>query len=78
MDDYRRSDGKAEEDDYELNVPPEVAVILPLYMASQLYKDDDNGIATSYRNEFEVAFERLSLPAVLSSSEKFTSESGWI
>lgn len=65
-------------DDYELNVPPEVAVILPLYMASQLYKDDDNGIATSYRNEFEVAFERLSLPAVLSSSEKFTSESGWI
>lgn len=65
-------------DDYELNVPPEVAVILPLYMASQLYKDDDNGIATSYRNEFEVAFERLSLPAILSSSEKFISESGWI
>ena len=66
------------EDDHELKVAPEVAAILPLYMASQLYKEDDNGIATSYRNEFEVAFERLQSPAVLSSSEKFTSESGWI
>lgn len=66
------------QDDYELKVAPEVAAILPLYMASQLYKEDDNGIATSYRNEFEVAFERLQTPAYLSSSEKFTSGSGWI
>ena len=48
------------EDDYVLPLPPDVSAILPLYMASQLYKDDDNGIATSLRNEFEVAFERLS------------------
>ena len=47
-------------------------------MASQLYKDDDNGIATSYRNEFEVAFERLKANNVSPSAEKFTSESGWI
>ena len=65
-------------DDYELNVAPEIAVILPLYMASQLYKDDDNGVATAYRNEFEVAFERLQLPAKLASSEKFVNKSGWI
>lgn len=65
-------------DEYELNVAPEVAVILPLYMASQLYKDDDNGIATAYRNEFEVAFERLQRPTQLASSEKFSSKSGWI
>ena len=66
------------EDDYELPIDPEVYALLPLYMASQLYKDDDNGIATAYRNEFEVGFERLVNSANLSAYEKFTSESGWI
>jgi hypothetical protein len=47
-------------------------------MASQLYKDDDNGIATAYRNEFEVAFERLKDSAKTPSAERLTSESGWI
>lgn len=65
-------------DDTELSIDPEVAAIVPLYMASQLYKDDDNGIATSYRNEFEVAFDRLKDSNKAPSAEKFTSESGWI
>lgn len=65
-------------DEYELPIDPEVAVLLPLYMASQLYKDDDNGIATTYRNEFEVAFERLSDAVGAPVAEQFTSESGWI
>ena len=68
----------ATEDDYELPLAPEVVVLLPLYMASQLYKDDDNGIATSYRNEFEVAFERLSNGGSVPIREQFVSESGWI
>lgn len=66
------------EDDYELPLDPEVIALLPLYMASQLYKDDDNGIATTYRNEFEVAFERLKNSANRSSKKEFTSISGWI
>ena len=66
------------EDDYELPLDPEVYAILPLYMASQLYKDDDAGIATTYRNETEVAFDRLVNSANLSAYEKFTSTSGWI
>lgn len=65
-------------DDTVLSIDPEVAALMPLYMASQLYKDDDNGIATSYRNEFEVAFERLRDANKAPSAEKFTSESGWI
>ena len=65
-------------DEYELSLDPEVYALLPLYMASQLYKDDDNGIATAYRNEFEVGFERLVNSANLSAYEQFTSESGWI
>jgi len=64
--------------DTELPIDPEVYALLPLYMASQLYKDDDNGIATSYRNEFEVGFDRLVNSANLSAYEKFTSESGWV
>ena len=65
-------------DDAELTLDPEVAALLPLYMASQLYKDDDIGIATIYRNEFEVAFERLTKQVSAPSSEKFRSVSGWI
>ena len=65
-------------DDEELSLDPEVAALLPLYMASQLYKDDDVGIATIYRNEFEVAFERLTKAVSAPSSEKFVSVSGWI
>jgi hypothetical protein len=66
------------EDDYVLDIDKEVADLLPLYIASQLYKDDDNGIATSYRNEFEVGFERLINSANLSAYEEWTSESGWV
>lgn len=66
------------EDDYELPLDPEVVPLMSLYMASQLYKDDDNGIATSYRNEFEIAFERLRNSTNRSTKEEFTSESGWI
>jgi len=66
------------EDTYELPIDPEVYALLPLYMASELYKDDDLGIATSYRNEMEVGFERLVNSANLSAFEEFTSDSGWI
>lgn len=65
-------------DEEVLSLDPEVEALLPLYMASQLYKDDDAGISTVYRNEFEVAFERLKDSVSAPSSEKFTSESGWI
>lgn len=65
------------EDEYELVLDPEVAALLPMYMASQLYKDDDNAIATVYRNEFEVAFERLTQYAEVPKKEEFVSDSGW-
>ena len=66
------------EDDYDLPLDPEVATLLPLYMASQLYKDDDNSIATVYRNEFEVAFDRLSNGTMMQRKEEFVSETGWV
>ena len=65
-------------DDEVLSLAPEIEAILPLYMASQLYKDDDAGIATTYRNEFEVARTELDKDVGAPSSEHFTSVSGWI
>ena len=64
------------EDEYEMALDPEVIVLLPLYMAAELYKDDDNGIATTYRNEFEVGLESLINTSNYSGKEEFESE--WV
>lgn len=65
-------------DDYNLPLSDDVCVLLPLYMASQIYKDDDNSIATIYRNEFEVARAELANRTNGVVSEEFTSVTGWI
>lgn len=47
--------GAAMPDEAEVLMADGAEVLIPLYIASQLYKDDDAGIATQYRNEFEAA-----------------------
>ncbi len=66
-------------DDTELSLHPEVAALMPLYMASQIYKDDDIGQAVQFRNEFEVGREALMMNAARqkTGTESFTSASGW-
>lgn len=67
-------------EDYELPLYPELAALLPLYMASQLYKDDEVSIAAQYRNEFEVGREALQSAAGRRGgmgTEKWRSVSGW-
>lgn len=66
------------EDTYELPIDKEVAVLLPLYMASQLYKDDDVEVSTAYREEFNIAFDALVNKQSTPTAEYFESESGWI
>lgn len=68
------------EDTKELSLHPEVAAIIPLYMASQLYKDDDIGQAVQYRNEFEVARGILVENSLKQQGGKdsFVSETGWV
>lgn len=46
-------------DDAEIPLEADACVLIPLYIASQLYKDDDNSLATIYRNEFETGLESL-------------------
>ena len=43
----------------EIELPEDACVLIPLYIASQLYKDDDIAQATAYRNEFEVGLQDL-------------------
>lgn len=44
---------------HKLEIPEDACVLIPLYIASQLYKDDDISQATAYRNEFEVGLQDL-------------------
>lgn len=64
-------------DGEELLVEQQAAVILPLYMASQLYKDDDGALAAAYRNEFEAARAALRPASVGVRAESWASLDGW-
>lgn len=64
-------------DNYEIPLDDDVVVLLPLYIASQLYKDDDISIATIYRNEFEAARAELRSRMTGTQRDTFVSKSGW-
>jgi len=64
-------------DDYELPLDPEVAVLIPLYIASQLYKDDDISQSVQFRNEFETAREELRGAVTPVVQTEFVSKRGW-
>lgn len=49
----------ATEDDENLEMPEEAAVLIPLYIAAELYKDDELSTATVLRNEFEDGLTKL-------------------
>lgn len=46
-------------DETEIDLPHEAAVLIPLYLAAELYKEDDLSMATVFRNEFEDGLEKL-------------------
>lgn len=59
---YRAYPGKitlATPDEEVLDLPREGAELLPLYLGSQVYRDDDIQLATQLRNEFEDGLSRL-------------------
>lgn len=65
------------EGETDMQIDPDVASLVPLYMASQLYKDDDNAIATVYRNEFEVGRELLKRERNSGGTGRFRCTTGW-
>ena len=74
---YPQSITKLTTGETELALDPEVAAIIPLYMASQLYKEDDFAMATMWRNEFEAARELLFANAPAPSIEITHTYEGW-
>ena len=61
----------------DMQLDPDVATLIPLYMASELYKDDDIAVATQYRNEFEAGLEDLLKLRAGGATGEFVSETGW-
>lgn len=76
---------KYTEDDAEIDLHPEEANMIALYMAGQLYKDDDISIAQIYMNEFSTWLEELKISGKKAKSSNsgngsgggWTSEKGW-
>ncbi len=64
-------------DDEPLPLDEDAATLVPLYMASELYKDDDSAMATMYRNEFEAARAELRVRAGGEERGVWQSVSGW-
>ena len=68
--------------DFVIELHPEELSMVALYMAGQLYKDDDISIATGYMNEFNVWLEELKESGKKAagrnnSSGGWTSTKGW-
>lgn len=47
------------QDDEVLDVNEECAALVPIYMAAELYKDDDLSLATVLRNEYEDGLQKI-------------------
>lgn len=62
-------------DQFRFSLPSEMIAILPLYIASELYKDDDISISTQYRNQFEAELDGLK---ILNQPMEFADNSGWL
>jgi hypothetical protein len=67
-------------DEEEIKLLPMACSLLPLYIASQIYKDDDMRAAVQLRNEFELGLSRLSAMITKDKKKKETFESvtGWV
>lgn len=64
-------------DNTDLQIDPDVASLVPLYMASQLYKEDDPSMAATYRNEFEMGRDELTKELNGGAGARFRSVTGW-
>lgn len=62
-------------DTYTFTMADEMVVLLPLYIASELYKDDDAALAVQYRNQFETGLQKLN---IFDEPKEFISLSGWL
>ena len=62
-------------DSYEFTTPVEMVALIPYYIVSELYKEDDISVATMYRNQFETGLQEFESDNV---GVEFVSNSGWL
>lgn len=65
----------ATNDNKKIDLPLDMLNLIPIYIAGELYKDDDIQLATVYRNEFEAELEGLRRDV---DKEEFISINGWL
>ena len=46
-------------DEEAIDMPPDAAALIPLYIAAELYKEDELAMATVLRNEYEDGLQKL-------------------
>ena len=63
-------------DDTVMALDPEVANLLPVYIASELYEDDDESKAYYFRQQYEEAKQRL-IPTIRQGKSEFEDVWGW-
>ena len=63
-------------DSDELDIPTDILMCLPSYVASQIWKIDDERKAAIYRNEFEILFSRIN-NSDYRGNKTFAPEGGW-
>lgn len=64
------------EDNFEIDIPADVIMCIPSYVASQIWKIDDERKAAIFRNEFEILFARLN-NSDYRGNKTLTTEGGW-
>lgn len=64
------------DDEYELELDPEVAALLPLYIASQLMEDDDSSMAYYFAQQYAEGKQRLSATPAIGKAQ-FVDVNGW-
>lgn len=68
---------EATADSWQLPLAPDAAALVPLYLASQLCRDEAPALSATLRNEFEAGLSRLAAGLGRAGGEAFASESGW-
>ena len=61
----------------ELSIAPELAALLPIYMASELYFEESPSKATQFRNQYEAGKSQLR-PSEKFGRARFVDKTGWI
>ena len=65
-------------DDYEPGLPPGAANLIPVCMASSLFKDDDASISSMLWNEYAQRLEALWSDAARAGKAEYVCTTGWI